>query len=120
MRWPNGSSAGAGSSRDGQLVSFNVAPASWTRSVTKNRALAAAYGGAHHFRVEVFEPDTCRVLMAALLIHDLHRPPTPRPHPEALFSDQALHGGLWRAAYEPRSALGFAALLGMLRPGATR
>ncbi|MFE3059133.1 hypothetical protein [Nocardia sp. NPDC059239] len=104
----------------GQLVSFNVAPASWTRSVTKNRALAAAYGGAHHFRVEVFEPDTCRVLMAALLIHDLHRPPTPRPHPEALFSDQALHGGLWRAAYEPRSALGFAALLGALRPGAQR
>ncbi|MFE5284899.1 hypothetical protein ACFRAQ_08010 [Nocardia sp. NPDC056611] len=100
--------------RDGHRVSFNVAPASWTRSVTRNRALAAAYRGAHHFRVEVFEPDTCRVLMAALLVHDLHHASGQRAHPEALFSDQALHGGLWRAAYEPKSALGFAALLGVI------
>ncbi|MFE6920969.1 hypothetical protein ACFVAV_07975 [Nocardia sp. NPDC057663] len=96
----------------GHTVSFNVAPASWTRSVTRNRALAAAYRGAHHFDVEVFGPDTCRILMAALLVHDLHHHRAPRSHPEALFSDQALHGGLWRAAYEPKSALGFAALLG--------
>ncbi|MCQ4121874.1 hypothetical protein [Rhodococcus tibetensis] len=101
---------------DGHPVSFNVAPASWTRSVTRNRVLAAAYRGARHFRVEVFEPDTCRVLMAALLVHDLHHRPGTRPHPEALFSDQALHGGLWRSAYEPKSALGFAALLGALTP----
>ncbi|MBF4997412.1 hypothetical protein IRT45_09595 [Nocardia sp. BSTN01] len=97
-------------------VSFNVAPASWTRSVTRNRALAAAYRGAHRFDIEVFEPDTCRVLMAALLVHDLNHRRDPRPHPEALFSDQALHGGLWRAGYEPKSALGFAALLGTLDP----
>ena len=102
--------------RDGHQVSFNVAPASWTRSVTRNRVLAAAYRGARHFRVEVFEPDTCRVLMAALLVHDLHHRPDARPHPEALFSDQALHGGLWRSAYEPKSALGFAALLGAFSP----
>ncbi|WP_063043856.1 hypothetical protein [Nocardia pseudovaccinii] len=98
----------------GHPVSFNVAPASWTRSVTRNRALAAAYRGAHHFNVEVFEPETCRVLMAALLVHDLNYGTVSRPHPEALFSDQALHGGLWRTAYEPKSALAFAALLGTL------
>lgn len=107
QRW-RGVCAGAA----GHRVSFNVAPASWTRSVTRNRALAAAYGGAHHFDVEVFEPDTCRALMAALLVHDLHQPAPTRRHPEELFSDQALHGGLWRAAYEPKSALGFAAVLG--------
>ena len=52
---------------DGGRVSFNVAPPTWTRSVTKNRLLAAAYAGARHFGVEIFEPSTTRVLMAAML-----------------------------------------------------
>jgi hypothetical protein len=50
--------------RAGTTVSMNVAPPTRTRSVVKNRALAA------------------------------------------------FHGGLWRTAYAPRSALGLAALLG--------
>ena len=57
--------------RDGQLVSFHVAPSTRTRSVVKNRALAAAFAGAHRFGVEIFEPDTANTLMAALLVHDL-------------------------------------------------
>ena len=49
----------------------------------------------------------------ALLVHDLnHRPPPGRPL-EQLFSDAAAHGGLWTAAYEPRSVLGLAALAGL-------
>ena len=106
--------------RDGHPVSFNVAPPAMTRSVTKNRVLAAAYAGAPRFGVEVFAPDTTRALMAALLVHDLHVPAPPGRHPETLFSDAAAHGGLWRAAYEPRSVLGLAALAGLpaaLRPG---
>ena len=99
----------------GRAVSFNVAPATWTRSVTKNRVLAAAYAGAHRFGVEIFTPDTSRVLMAAMLVHDLHHTPTRDGHPEALFSEGAAHGGLWRVAYEPRSVLGFAALAGLPR-----
>jgi hypothetical protein len=35
-------------------------PPTRTRSVMKNRALAAAYAGAHRFGVEVFEPATSR------------------------------------------------------------
>ena len=97
-------------------VSFNVAPASWTRSVTKNRVLGAAYASAHRHGIEIFSADTSRVLMAAMLVHDLHRPGRTGGHPEALFSDSAAHGGLWRAAYEPRSVLGFAAFVGL--PGA--
>jgi hypothetical protein len=98
---------------EGRRVSFNVAPATWTRSVTSNRVLAAAYAGAGHFGIEIFEPATTRALMAALLVHDLHTdPPAERP-PEQLFSDGAAHGGLWTAAYEPRSALGVAALAGL-------
>ena len=98
---------------EGFTVSFNVAPATWTRSVTKNRVLAAAYAGARHFGIEIFEPATSRVLMAALLVHDLHRQPPRGRHPEGLFSEGAAHGGLWRAAYQPRSVLGVAALTGL-------
>lgn len=104
---------------DGCPVSFNVAPATWTRSVTRNRVLAAAYHGAHRFGVEIFAPETSRALMAALLVHDLHRPPRPPSRPEALFADGAVHGGLWRSSYDPRSVLPLAAVLGapaLLRP----
>ena len=99
----------------GTTVSLNVAPPTRTRSVVKNRALAAAYAGAHRFGAEVFEPDTCRVLMAALLVHDLNAglPPSPAAaHPWQDEAAAAAHGGLWRIAWAPRSALGLAALLG--------
>ena len=97
----------------GATVSLNVAPPTRTRSVVKNRALAAAYAGAHRFGVEVFEPATANVLMAALLVHDLHTHGGPvHDHPWEDEAFGAVHGGLWRAAYAPRSALGLAALLG--------
>ncbi|MGY1751609.1 hypothetical protein [Blastococcus sp. SYSU D01042] len=97
----------------GSTVSMNVAPPTRTRSVVKNRALAAAYAGAHRFGVEIFEPATSNVLMAALLVHDLHTGGGPaHEHPWQDEAHEAAHGGLWRAAYQPRSALGLAALLG--------
>jgi hypothetical protein len=102
----------------GVTVSMNVAPPTRTRSVVRNRALAAAYGGAHRFGVEVFEPATSNVLMAALLVHDLHTGGGPRhEHPWQDEAYAAVHGGLWRTPYAPRSALGVAAVLGY---GATR
>ncbi len=106
---------GVCAAQDGQPVSFNVAPATWTRSVTKNRVLAAAYAGAGLFGIEIFEPDTTRVLMAALLVHDLNTEPARDREPEQLFSDGAAHGGLWTAAYEARSALVLAAIAGLPR-----
>jgi hypothetical protein len=97
----------------GRTVSMNVAPPTRTRSVVKNRALAAAYAGAHRFGVEVFEPATSNVLMAALLVHDLHTGGGPaNEHPWQDEANAAAHGGLWRGPYAPRSALGLAALLG--------
>jgi hypothetical protein len=103
----------------GHRVSLNIAPATRTASVVKNRALAAAYAGAGRFGVEVFEPATSTTLMAALLVHDLRNPDAPAnprvplDHPLDLFIQGAHHGGLWRVAYSPRSVLGIAALLGM-------
>jgi hypothetical protein len=98
---------------EGRTVSLTVAPMTRTRSVLKNRILAAAYAGAHVFGVEVFEPATSNTLMAALLVHDLRNPATPREHPWRDEAAAAAHGGVWRVAYAPRSALGLAALVGL-------
>lgn len=103
---------------EGALVSLNVAPSTRTRSVVKNRVLAAAYAGAHRFGIEIFEPATTNVLMAALLVHDLHTGGGPdQEHPWQQEAYAAVHGGLWRAPYAPRSALGLATVLGV---GASR
>jgi hypothetical protein len=96
----------------GTSVSFHVAPSSRTTSVLKNRALAAAFAGAHRFAVEIFEPTTANALMAALLVHDLSTTPVAHPHPWQHEADGAVHGGLWRTPYAPRSSLGLAAVLG--------
>lgn len=101
----------------GQAVSLNVAPATRTRSVVKNRALAAAYAGAHRFGLEVFEPGTSNALMAALLVHDLRAGAPPAALPWQDEAAGAAHGGLWTSAYRPRSVLGLAAVLGV---GASR
>ncbi|QWC86395.1 hypothetical protein KLP28_06855 [Nocardioidaceae bacterium] len=98
----------------GATVSMNIAPPTRTRSVIKNRALAAAYAGAHRFDVQIFDPATSAVLCAILLVHDLHTDGGPR-HDEP-WQDEAYaaaHGGLWRAPFAPRSALGLSALLGI-------
>jgi hypothetical protein len=98
--------------RDG-VVSFAVAPPTRTKSVLSSRLLAAAYAGAHLFDVEVFAPATANKLMAALLVHQLRRP---RPAASQPWTDEAVaavHGGLWRTPYHPRSALGLAAVRGL-------
>lgn len=87
--------------------------------MVKNRALAAAYAGAGQFGIEVFAPATANTLMAALLVRDLRdprsasNPQVDLRNPMDLFADGANHGGLWRAAYEPRSVLSLAAVLGL-------
>lgn len=105
--------------QDGRFSSVHVAPATRTRSVTKNRVLAAAYRGAHVVDVEPFEPATSRAIMTALLVHDLHHEgasavPTDGAgeHTEHDLTEAAAHSGLWRVAWEPRSALGIAVAAG--------
>ncbi|WP_134324266.1 hypothetical protein [Cumulibacter soli] len=101
--------------RDGLPVSMLVAPPTRTRSVLKNRALAAAYAGAHRFGVEAFAPSTSNTLMAALLVHDLSTGPRALDVPWREEAAKAVHGGLWRGPYDPRSALGLAVVLGIGR-----
>jgi hypothetical protein len=104
---------------DGVLVSANVAPATRTRSVLKNRLLAAAYAGASRFGIEVFEPATSRALMAAMLVHDLREPTaagnpaTVLAHPDDLLVEGAAHGGFWRLPYAVRTVVPLAAAAGL-------
>jgi hypothetical protein len=106
---------------EGVRVSATVAPATRTRSVTKNKILAAAYAGAGPFGVEVFEPETSRALTSALLVRDLRDaasaadPSAHLDHPYDLFVEGAAHGGLWSLPYEPRTVLPLAVLLGLPR-----
>ena len=105
----------------GHWVSINVAPPTRTQSVVKNRALEAAYGGSHRFGLHVFTPEASRQVMAALLVHDL-RNTRAVSQPEVTLEDsldllatEAIHGGMWRAPYAPRSVLGFAVATGRFR-----
>ncbi|HTJ38921.1 MAG TPA: hypothetical protein VL738_37295 [Dactylosporangium sp.] len=97
----------------GVPVSLAVAPATRTRSVVKNRLLAAAFAGAHRFGIEIFEPATSNTLMAAMLVHDLNAARPVHEHPWQDEAYGAAHGGLWRQPYSARSALGIAVLMGI-------
>jgi hypothetical protein len=98
----------------GAPASFNVAPPTWTVSVTKNRLLAAGYYGARYAGLEVFSPDTMRTLMTALLVHDLHVPPR-HEHPELTITRNGVHGGYWRVPHDIRSTLLYTAAVGLPR-----
>ena len=102
----------------GAWVSINVAPPTRTQSVVNSRVLEAAYGGSHRFGLHVFTPQASRQVMAALLVHDLRNeqssahPDVPLDDAMDLLASEAMHGGMWRAPYAPRSVLGFAVATG--------
>lgn len=92
----------------GHVVSSNVAPSTATISVIHNKTFAWAYGGMPAFNFEIFKQETTTSIMAALLVHDLLNPQSPKNpngsskklhNPLLLFSKQSVHGGLWRSPY---------------------
>jgi hypothetical protein len=98
----------------GAVVSSNVAPASNTTSVLKNKLLAAAYAGAHHVSpLTIFDPATSNTLMTYLLLHDLKEQSSSSKkkdhvethHPLNLFATTPVHNGIWRCGYQLRSLL---------------
>jgi hypothetical protein len=101
---------------DGPTVSMHVAPSSRTRSVLHSRMLSAVYAGASHFGIEIFAADTARTLMAALLVHDLQFGVPRSGQPWLDEVNGAVHGGVWRAPYTPRSGLRLAGAVGLLLP----
>ncbi|KAI9026114.1 hypothetical protein DFJ74DRAFT_663237 [Hyaloraphidium curvatum] len=88
-------------------VSSNVAPMTFTESVTHNTLFRFAYGGAANFvPAEIFAPDTSRSITLALLLHDLLHPDSvanpsiPLRNPYELMSHCSFHGGVWRTGFK--------------------
>merc|ERR1711865_1312339 len=98
---------------EGTIASVNIAPASHTVSVRKQKLLAAAYDGSKRFGVEIFNPQTSSALMTALLLHDVyfHDQKPKSTHPFEVFMYGAVHGGMWRGPYSLRSIVEAAAVI---------
>ncbi|KAL3904538.1 MAG: hypothetical protein SGPRY_011250, partial [Prymnesium sp.] len=94
----------------GATVSSMVAPSTATTSVLHNRTFGWVYGGMPYFKYEIFKQDTTNAVMAAMLMHDLLNPESPKnpanrskfkmDNTIELFSTQAVHGGLWCSPYK--------------------
>lgn len=97
----------------GVKVSYAIAPPARTESVFSFRVLRATFRGAPTFGVQAFSVTDAAVAATALLIRDLHGP-MPHRGSTALHTESAIHGGLWRMTYLPKSVWNKATLIGWL------
>jgi len=98
-------------------VSANVSPPARTQSMISHSTVSTWLNGISAFPpMTVFQPDTARVLMTLLLLHDLssNQSPTDR-HPMTLFVDNSVHGGCWRMPYDLNSVGTISFVLGKLK-----
>jgi hypothetical protein len=99
----------------GIRVSYQVSPPARTNSVLRHKILRASYQGAPLFGVKPFEVDVAKSASAAALVRDV-LDPSAYPNKDTTTELQcfsAIHGGLWRIAYRPRSVWIAATLLGL-------
>jgi hypothetical protein len=103
-------------------VSANVAGITRTRSLA-HPLFQAAFIGAPHFGVRIFDPATTRALSGLLILHDLLNPQAPgsalllaEPQQKAAgLMSQQVHGGIYSLPYVLEHAIRIAALIGMGR-----
>ncbi len=82
-------------------VAYLVSPPAKTYSVLSKKILKATYKGAPAFGLKPFETKKAVDLSAALLLSQLNNPT--RTKPMASYLNLAVHGGLWRLVYSPKS-----------------
>ena len=97
----------------GVKVSYAIAPPAKTESVFSFRVLRATFRGAPTFGVQAFTVKDAAVAATGLLIRDLHGP-MPHRGSTSLHTESAIHGGLWRLIYLPKSVWNKATLIGWL------
>ncbi len=86
----------------GRQVAYLVAPPARTDSVLSHRILRATYRGAPHFGLYPFDTDVAVRISAILLLAKLHSPVmTKKQGISELYTELAVHGGLWRSIYRP-------------------
>lgn len=92
-------------------VAYLVSPPAKTHSVLSKKILKATYKGAPAFGLKPFETQKAVDLSAALLLSELRDPK--RVKPMASYLDLAVHGGLWRLIYSPKSVWRAATIKGI-------
>jgi hypothetical protein len=99
----------------GIRVSYQISPPARTNSVLRHKILRASYQGAPLFGVKPFEVDVAKSAAAAALVRDVLDPTaySNKDTTTELQCFSAIHGGLWRIAYRPRSVWIAATLLGL-------
>lgn len=105
--------------RQGNLVSYTVAPPAATRSVLSVKVLNYTYKGLARFGVYPFSAAATRRVMALLLLRNLNDSNSPADSGKSanqieLVSATAIHGGTWRLAYWPDSIWIPATVLGLV------
>jgi hypothetical protein len=99
----------------GVRVSYAISPPARTNSVLSHRILRASYRGAPFFGIQPFEVATSKSAIAAVLVRDLNddslQPETSST--VALHTASAIHGGLWRVAYNPKTVWIIATIIGL-------
>jgi hypothetical protein len=99
----------------GFRVSYQVSPPARTNSVLRHKILRASYQGAPLFGVKPFEVDVAKSASAAALVRDVMDPNAyaNKDTTTELQGFSAIHGGLWRIAYRPKSVWIAATLIGL-------
>lgn len=99
----------------GFKVSYQISPPARTNSVLRHKILRASYRGAPLFGVKPFEVDVAKSAAAAALIRDVLDASAygNRETTTDLQCFSAIHGGLWRLPYRPRSVWVAATLFGL-------
>jgi hypothetical protein len=83
-------------------VAYLVAPPARTESVLSHRILRATYRGAPHFGLYPYETDLAVKLSALLLLSKLQEAKKPLGKDlTQIYTQLAVHGGLWRSIYNP-------------------
>jgi hypothetical protein len=103
-------------------VSANVAGITRTRSLS-HPLFEAAFAGAHHFGVRIFDASTTRALSGLLILHDLLNPSAPGAAASggeareraARLHTQQIHGGIYGLPYVLEGVIRAAAVAGLSR-----
>lgn len=99
----------------GRNVAYLVSPPAETRSVLNKKILRLTYAGAPAFGLDPFAVDQAVSVATGLLVAELSSPRS--QNALSSYLDLAVHGGLWRVIYCPKSAWRAATILGAITLG---
>ena len=99
----------------GIRVSYQISPPARTNSVLRHKILRASYQGAPLFGVKPFEVDVAKSAAAAALVRDVFDETAylDKETTTELQTFSAIHGGLWRLPYRPKSVWLAATIIGL-------